>query len=82
MNTCTHCSLELSEIAHPNEHPEQCCDCFDLSFGMSLSAINEERAAKGRPPIASPYPGRNAKGECTHDGPIRCGVCHYTRKLT
>ncbi len=56
--TCHHCKdrLTAEEVAHNCEHSGLCCDCFDLSFGMPLEEINEERAKVGRPPIKDPWP--------------------------
>jgi hypothetical protein len=45
---CTHCTFVI-DCDHMHEHLKLCCDCFDLSWGMSLEAINKERAAKGLP---------------------------------
>lgn len=50
MAKCKHCELDL-DCVHQREHPDLCCDCYDLSWGMSLDAINKEREAKGKPPI-------------------------------
>jgi hypothetical protein len=47
-DVCRHCGD--GELRHQEEHPGLCCDCEDLSLGMPLSAINAERAAKGKPP--------------------------------
>jgi hypothetical protein len=52
---CSHC--EMTELSvHDHEHPGLCCDCLDLSWGMSLAALNRERAARGAPPITKPWP--------------------------
>ena len=50
---CTHCGEQLppNAAAHIDEHPGLCCDCFDLSVGIGLEALNAERAAKGKPPL-------------------------------
>jgi hypothetical protein len=50
---CRHCGD--SPIEHPDEHPNLCCDCFDLSHGMPVAAVNAGRAAKGKPPVP-PWP--------------------------
>lgn len=55
--TCSHCGW--AELKHQDEHAGLCCDCFDLSWGMALADLNRERAAKGRPPIARPWPVRS-----------------------
>lgn len=48
---CTHCG-DLLDGDHQHEHAGLCCDCFDLSwFPESLDKLNQERAAKGRPPM-------------------------------
>lgn len=54
-HSCRHCGER--PIQHPDEHPNLCCDCFDLSLGMPVTAVNAERAAKGKPPVA-PWPAR------------------------
>jgi hypothetical protein len=46
------------ECNHIEEHVGLCCDCFDLSHGMPLEALNARRAEKGRPPITRPWPWR------------------------
>lgn len=38
-------------IDHPDDHPDECCDCFDAGCGMSIDALNRERAARGAPPL-------------------------------
>jgi len=55
---CTYCQVKLTseEIYHNHEHPGLCCDCFDLSFGASLSDINNYRAKAGRPAIKKEWP--------------------------
>lgn len=55
MKMCSHCGFEI-DTDHEPEHPGLCCDCYDLSWGMSLVAINRERAAKGKFPIAKEWP--------------------------
>jgi len=45
---CKHCMF-IIDCDHVSEHKDLCCDCYDLSWGMSLAAINKERAAKGKP---------------------------------
>ncbi len=61
---CRHCHVELApnELDHIEDHPELCCDCFDLSCGQDLDSLNAERAEKGRPPISEPWPGRDREG--------------------
>lgn len=56
---CRHCEFEITND-HPYEHPGLCCDCYDLSFGMSLEAINKERADKKLPPITKEWPRETA----------------------
>ena len=46
------------EIKHPEDHPEECCDCFDLGCGMSLEQINEERKKKGKEPLIARHKGK------------------------
>ena len=46
---CRHCGTR--DLAHRDEHPDLCCDCFDLAVGMPLDLLNKERAAKGLPPL-------------------------------
>lgn len=55
MKSCGHCGFDFS-CTHNSEHSGVCCDCYDLSWGMPLNKINKERAAKGKPPIAKPWP--------------------------
>jgi hypothetical protein len=50
---CRHCGE--ADVRHPDDHPGLCCDCFDLSCGMPVAALNAERAAKGKPPLP-PWP--------------------------
>lgn len=50
MERCKHCEEPL-ECEHGEEHPQYCCDCFDLSCGMPLDLLNRERAAKGKDPL-------------------------------
>lgn len=64
--TCDHCCIAIDEgtFSHwfdgPNAngygHRGLCCDCMDLSCGMPLEQLNEERAAKGRPAIENRWP--------------------------
>lgn len=49
------CRICRDVVAH-RAHPKLCCDCFDVSFGMTLDAINEERAARGVVPLELPAP--------------------------
>lgn len=51
---CKHCG-GLREDTHQEEHVELCCDCFDLSFGMPLEQINDERKLRGEPPITKEW---------------------------
>ncbi len=46
--TCLRCG---DPVEHPETHPDACCDCFDLRWGMSLAKLNAERAARGAPPL-------------------------------
>lgn len=57
---CKHCGLDSLE--HQNEHANLCCECFDLSCGMPLDQLNEERKRDGKPPIENPWPGLDEKG--------------------
>ena len=52
---CRHCGV--AEPLHQDEHPRLCCDCFDLSLGMPVDALNRERATRGDPPLP-PWPRR------------------------
>ena len=52
--TCSHCGLERWD-AHHDEHVDVCCDCYDLSWGMPLEQLNEERRKAGRPPIQNKW---------------------------
>ncbi len=55
---CSHCRISVWLLGeHCKCHPTLCCDCFDLSYGMSLEKLNEERRLKGRPPIEKEWPG-------------------------
>lgn len=51
--SCDHCGEPT--IRHPEDHPNLCCDCFDLSCGMPLEDINQERAGKGQAPITKAW---------------------------
>lgn len=64
-SACEHCGDELSH--HDADHPGLCCDCHDLSWGMSLASLNAERAGKGKPPLKPFDPCRHAfeDGQCT-----------------
>lgn len=53
---CDHCGFEFV-CDHADEHRGLCCDCYDLSWGMSLTRINQEREAKGQPTITKEWPG-------------------------
>lgn len=44
-------------------HRGLCCDCMDLSCGMSLVSVNDERLSKGKRPISTPWPGRDVNGK-------------------
>lgn len=48
------CRVCRDEVEHPDEHRDLCCDCFDVSCGMPLDSINEERAARGATPLETP----------------------------
>ena len=52
--SCSHCEFQYS-IEHEDEHPGLCCDCMDLSCGHPLESLNEERAARGEPPITKEW---------------------------
>lgn len=54
---CTHCREPIT-CGHIDEHPGLCCDCFDLSVGMPLAALNRERAQRGAPLIRHEWPGQ------------------------
>lgn len=60
MDGCRHCSW--SKLEHQDEHEGLCCDCYDMSWGMPLSSVNEERRRDGKPEITKPYPGLDAEG--------------------
>ena len=47
---CKHCR-EWFINAHPEDHPDECCDCFDLHCGKPLEQINERRVERGQKPI-------------------------------
>jgi hypothetical protein len=66
---CRHCSAVLydTELAHEDEHPGLCCDCYDLSFGMPLEAINAERAERMRAPAPPWRPGNMADPRVARD---------------
>lgn len=55
LKECSHCNYETL-LNHQLDHPDLCCDCFDLSCGMDIQAINSERARRVRPPIQRPWP--------------------------
>lgn len=59
---CRHCAS--TDLQHQEEHDGFCCDCFDLSFGMPIERLNEERAAKGLPPLAPFEQGERRPGDC------------------
>jgi hypothetical protein len=48
--TCAHCKQEFRN-EHPDDHPDECCDCFDLHCGKPLEQINERRVERGLAPI-------------------------------
>lgn len=49
---CHNCGDTM--LLHQKEdHAGLCCDCFDLSCGMPLELLNEERLAKGKKPLSS-----------------------------
>ena len=79
---CKHCRVMIWDEHFRIDHPELCCDCFDLSCGMSLADLNRERAAAGRPPIERPWPGRRADGEARVITRIRWRVMSSWRRLT
>lgn len=64
--TCRDCNTDLTptELAHGTEGPRGngyghiglCCDCFDLSCGMSLELVNRERAEAGKRPLGVRVP--------------------------
>lgn len=54
MFSCLACKEEL-DCDHLDEHMGFCCDCFDISFGMPVERINEERAGKDKPPFPSDH---------------------------
>ncbi len=47
---CVRCNDKL-DCLHQAEHPTLCCDCYDLSWGVPLETINDERRQKGKQPI-------------------------------
>lgn len=55
---CTHCGIGGNGCGD-GHHAPLCCDCFDLSWGMDLAAVNAERASKCLPPIAKPWPAQD-----------------------
>jgi len=55
MNKCKHCGFDY-ENNHNWEHPELCCDCYDLSWGRSLKDVNLYRKNRGELPIAKEWP--------------------------
>lgn len=70
---CTHCDT-VEVPAHADEgygHEFLCCDCHDLSFGMSMEMLNAARALNGRVPIEHPWPGRREDGRLNLVGKIR-----------
>lgn len=60
-NTCQHCNddIDAETLTHWTEglrgdgygHNGLCCDCYDLTCGMSLHTLNQERAEKGKAPL-------------------------------
>ena len=58
LRLCSHCSnLDDNHCGGlKGGHAGLCCDCFDLSYGMSLAKLNVERERKGRPPIQREWP--------------------------
>jgi hypothetical protein len=48
---CRNCNEPIEADHATDEHPGLCCDCFDSLF-FGLEAVNAERAAKGKKPIA------------------------------
>lgn len=65
MSTCRHCDLEI--MGDRCEHPDLCCDCYDLSWGVSLTEVNRERSRRGRPAITEPWPVQPVKVEVVSD---------------
>lgn len=49
--TCSHCHDEITSPHAAEEHPDLCCDCFDLSCGEPVDQVNAERAGKGKAPV-------------------------------
>jgi hypothetical protein len=43
---CTHCRERFIN-KHPADHPDECCDCFDLHCGKPLGLINARRTEQG-----------------------------------
>ncbi len=33
------------------DHPGECCDCYDLGTGMPLEQVNRERIVAGKRPL-------------------------------
>ena len=56
MTICKHCGEERTHFCRW-EHPRLCCDCYDLSWGMQVTKLNAERAARGKPPL-EPWPAK------------------------
>lgn len=70
---CSHCGDDVAEKVvkyhwtggsdnNGYGHRGLCCDCMDLSCGMSLAAVNDERQNQGKATINKPWPGRDANG--------------------
>lgn len=53
VETCRHCGGEA--LPHQGDHPDLCCDCFEISLGHPLDMVNAERAERGLGPL-SPWP--------------------------
>lgn len=39
-DTCTYCD---DPVKHPDDHPDLCCDCFDISCGDAELALEKIR---------------------------------------
>jgi len=64
MANCNHCNdpVDAKTLTHWTDgdgtgygHRGLCCDCFDLSCGMTLDELNKERVANGRPAATKPW---------------------------
>lgn len=60
-------------------HKGLCCDCFDLSCGMPLDLLNEERKAKGLQPLRHEWKCSTCNGSYPDDNMLCSNSFHCCR---